>query len=84
MIGLASLNDLSNMVSVSFLADIQRSGESVGESSMPPSSIMCRCSSGEESLSCPSSMTTPVREKKPRSGNRPVRSRSQVQVSGTP
>jgi hypothetical protein len=57
---------------------------SVGESSMSSSSIMCRCSSGEQSLSCPASMTTRVREKKNRSRNRPVRSRSQVQVSGTP
>jgi hypothetical protein len=51
---------------------------------MSSSSIMCRCSSGEESLSCPPSMATRVREKKTRSRNRPVRSRSQVQVSGTP
>ncbi len=44
------------------------SGESVGESSMSSSSIMCRCSSDEESLSCPSSITTRVGEKKTRSG----------------
>ncbi len=43
--GMASLNDLSNMVSASFLSGIQRSGESIGESSMSSSSIMCRCSS---------------------------------------
>ena len=50
---------------VRFRAEKKSSGASVGESSMSSSSIMCRCSSDEESLSCPSSMATPVGEKKP-------------------
>ncbi len=80
-------DDLSNMVSSSFLSDIQRSGVSVTESSMSSSSIMCPYLSGEESLSCPCSMFTTWEkkdrsifsvfttwEKKDRSKNRPVRS----------
>ena len=44
---------------------IQKSGVSVGESSMSSSSIMTRVSSDEESLLCPSSMQPPWEKKKP-------------------
>ncbi len=59
-----SSNTLTNLVSSSFLSDIQSSGESVGESCMSSSSIMYRSSLGEQSLSCPSSMENPACEEK--------------------